>query len=207
MKKALSAAMILSFLGPLVVFAGPETSLESFSLAVSGGASYPLGSRFQDTYFSGLNGGLTIGYRFSPAICAVLDIGYRRHGLDHGLFSSYYSVKGGDLGVFSIVPGAKIYIPSRERFQVYLLAEAGLFLTTVGELTVSAPGFQGVTCPKETESRFGYVLGAGVEYFLMKKIGLWGDFRFTDVFPKSKDGEEKIHLRDYSFRLGARLLF
>ena len=79
MKKALAAATIVLFLGPLVVFAGPETSPESFSLAVSGGASYPLGSRFQDTYFSGLNGGLTLGYRFSPAICAVLDLGYRRH--------------------------------------------------------------------------------------------------------------------------------
>ncbi len=207
MKKILTAGAIVVFLGPLSVFAQPESSEGKFSLAASGGIVYPLGSAFRRTYLSGPGGGLTIGYQFSPVIQVVLDLGYQCHRLDQGIFSSYYSVTGGNFGVFAMVPGVKLYIPGRERLGVYVLAGAGLFLTAVGELTVTAPGFEGITREKETESRFGYVLGGGLEYLLTNAFGLSGELRYTDIFPGSKSGDNETNLRHFSFRLGARLIF
>jgi len=206
-KKLLAVGVIIVFLSPLSVFAQPEPSEGKYSVAASGGAYYPLGSAFRKTYLSGPGGGLTIGYQFSPVIQAFLDLGYQYHRLDHSIFSSYYSVTGGNFGILAMVPGIKLYIPGQGKLGVYVLAGAGVFLTAVGELTVSAPGFTGNTREKETESRFGYVLGGGLEYLLTDSFGLLGELRFTDIFPSPKSGDNETNLRHFSFRLGARFIF
>jgi len=206
-KKFLAVGAIIMLLGPLSMFAKTEVPVGKFSLAASLGGYYPQGRSFKNTYSAGLGGGLTVGYRLSRAFQAVLDLGFDYHKLDHGIFSPYYTVSGGNLGIFSAVPGVKFYIPSKEIIASYLLAGAGLFQTTVGELTVSAPGFPGVARGREKETRFGYIIGGGLEYLLLKAFSLMGEFRFTDLFPGSKGGDNESHLRHYSFRLGARLIF
>jgi opacity protein-like surface antigen len=206
-KRLLAVGAVLVILGPLSIFAQPEPSNGKFSLAAAAGAFYPLGSAFKETYRPGPGGGLTIGYRFSPAIQVFLDLGYQFHKLDHGIFSSYYSVTGGNFGILSMVPGVKLYIPGEGRLGEYVMAGAGLFISTIGELTVSAPGFEGVPREKESETRFGYVLGGGLEYLLTNGVNLLGELRFTDIFPGSKSEDDETNLRHFSFRLGARLTF
>ncbi|MHB8055686.1 MAG: outer membrane protein, partial [Candidatus Aminicenantales bacterium] len=184
-----------------------ESSGSGFSLAASGGVFFPLGTDFEETYLRGPGGGLTIGYELLPAVQLFFDLSYQHLPLDHDIFSSSYTVTGGNFEIFSIGPGVKFYLPIEGRFGAYAMAGAGLFVYTVGALTVSAPGYEGLTRDKETETAFGYILGGGLEYRLTNTVNLLGELRFTDIFPGSKSGEDAVHLRHFSFRLGARLKF
>jgi opacity protein-like surface antigen len=205
-KKLGTIVAAVIFLGSLPVLAQTESENSRFSLAAYGGAWVPLGTEFSDTYKTGPGGGLTIGYDFSRSIQIILDFSYTYHGLNHDIFAPEYTVTGGNYGILSMVVGAKFYIPSEGKLEFFGTLGGGVFPSTIGELTVSLPGYAGEPRPKTTEERFGYIVGGGLEFLLSPALKLLGEIRFADLFPQSEGGDNDTHLRNLSFRLGARLL-
>jgi opacity protein-like surface antigen len=205
-KRILAIGAAIIFLGSLPVSAQTESSSSGFSLAAYAGVWVPLGKDFRKSYKPGPGGGLTIGYDFSPAVQIFLELGYEHHNLDHGIFSSTYTVSGGNYGIAAIVIGAKFYAPSEGKLKFFGTLGGGVFPSTIGELTVSLPDYKGETRPKATEERFGYAVGGGLEFRLSPALNLLGELRFADLFPQSEDKNNNVHLGNLSFRLGARLI-
>lgn len=206
LKKIRTIAAMIIFLGSLPVLAQTEYEGGRFSLAAYGGVWVPLGTEFSDSYKTGPGGGLTIGYDFTRSIQIILDFSYTFHGLNRDLFGPEYTVTGGDYGILSMIVGGKFYVPSEGRLEFFGTLGGGVFPSTISELTVSLPGYTGIPRAKTTEERFGYIVGGGLEFRLSPALKVLGELRFADLFPQSEGGDNDTHLRNLSFRLGARLV-
>lgn len=206
LKKIWTIAATVFFLGSLPVLAQTDSNGGRFSLAAYSGAWIPLGTDFSGSYKTGPGGGLTIGYDLSRSVQIILDFAYTHHGLDPAVFAPGYTVTGGDYGILSMIVGAKLYIPSEGPLEFFATLGGGVFPSTISELTVSLPGFEGEPRAKVTEERFGYAVGGGLEFRLTRALKLLGEIRFADLFPQSEGGDNDTHLRNLSIRLGARLL-
>lgn len=95
--------------------------------------------------------------------------------------------EGGNCSVFSVFSGAKFIQPTQSKLNLYGLAGLGLCFQSTSDFTVrgAGPGYSYTTTTYNqfrSGTKFGILAGGGIEYELSKKLALFLEPRFINIF-------------------------
>lgn len=152
---------ILSVLVVLVLFTSLINAQGKISLGVNGGAAIPTGD-FGDDFDLGWGGNALFVYHISPNADLTASAGYLTWSGKDSLDVTFSSIP--------VMIGAR-YLFGKEKFFGYGSAELGVHFTTL-DLPEVDLGEGEVFGGSESNTYFGWALGAGVLYKINEKIDL-----------------------------------
>lgn len=179
---AIAIVILVAFASTLSAQEGAaQEEAGKISVYVNSGVSLPMNPEiFSDYWKMGFNFGGGVGYSFTPNLSVVGSFGYNSFAFDEDGFLDAFGM--GETGISvdgasaSIITGSASikasFLPAGSAVSPYGIAGAGLFKLTLSETTVSYMGIS-ETVPEVSETKAGAHFGAGLDYMLNEKIGLF----------------------------------
>ena len=149
-----------------------------FAFSVQGGVAPPTGS-LTDYHEVGFSLGGGVSYNMSPHLALnVISVGYDRFGLDQERVETDSGVQttGASITMLSVMGGVKArFIP--EGFSPFMVADAGIVRSSVGDFTADGTPYSGFS-----ESDFGISLGGGLEGPMSITSSVFSEIRVNMAF-------------------------
>ncbi len=162
-------------------------------LYLGGGVAFPTGpSTFKDNWKMGYNGTGGIGFTFAPGLSVIFTASYSTFPIDEsGIISKAgipagvsVSVDGGTITALDFAGNIK-YSFMPKGTSLYVVAGAGYLSMSASDITIkvtSGTTSQTFTVKPNTESAFSTSIGAGVDFPVGAKLGIFVEGRYAIAF-------------------------
>ena len=183
--------ILVGFFVVALMTAQAQTTGEKFRLDLTAGPALPTGD-FADGYGIGFHVGATFNLPLKGGFVIFGEGRYQSFALDISEWGSYpgnVTSSGGTYGAFSLVAGGKYFFPMQSKIKIYGLAGLGLFMQSVGDLTVhytiSTAWYTASvteTWSFDSQTDIGVLFGLGMNYPMSPKLSLVGELRLVVIF-------------------------
>jgi Outer membrane protein beta-barrel domain len=162
-------------------------------LYLGGGVAFPVNpSTFKDIYKMGYNGTGGIGFKFAPGLSVIFTASYSSFPIDQsGIITKAgipagvsVSVDGGTITALDFAGNIK-YSFMPKGTSLYVVASAGYLSMSASDITIkvtSGGNTQTFTEKPNTESAFSTSIGAGVDFPVSAKLGIFVEGRYAIAF-------------------------
>jgi len=189
MKKILTALVVVLLVTTLS-FAQNQRSPKVL-ISIGGGLDMPIGE-FNDQYNMGGNMIVGIDVFLHKNFCLFFNSGIHTFKYDaSGVPSDVYKQEGGDYSLYSLFAGVKGVFPTNIKLTFYVLSGVGFCLQKSSDFKIwgKGPGYEywQTTYNKFREGSFlGITAGCGLEFEIVRTLGLFFEVRVVNVFTTSQ---------------------
>ncbi len=177
----------------LTIIAIASVAWSQPELYLGGGVAFPVGpSTFKDIWKMGYNGTGGIGFTFAPGLSVIFTASYSSFPIDQsGIITKAgipagvsVSVDGGTITALDFAGNIK-YSFMPKGTSLYVVASAGYFSMSASDITIkvsSGGSSQNFTEKPDAESAFSTSIGAGVDFPVGAKLGIFVEGRYFIAF-------------------------